>query len=133
MGPRTAALLTALLIPPTLTFGQSVAFPVGERTGAETYVWRADHHMHLASPDLCSRVGECLSSNRPEAVLAADAVRVLDQAHVAKGVVCHVHTCTGCPHCISRRTSSRGRRAARMSSPQQKWPDIPPVWSDFYR
>ena len=27
--------------------------------------WRADHHMHLASVDLCARVGECLPSNDP--------------------------------------------------------------------
>lgn len=50
-------------------------------------VWRADHHMHLASPGLCGLVGECLSSNDPPAVFAADAIRALDQGHVAKGVI----------------------------------------------
>ena len=49
--------------------------------------WQADHHMHLASVDLCQRVGECLPSNRPPAVFASDAVRALDERRVAKGVI----------------------------------------------
>ena len=49
--------------------------------------WRADHHVHLASPELCRRVGDCLDTNDPPAVYAADAVRALDVAGVAKGVV----------------------------------------------
>ncbi len=54
--------------------------------------WRADHHMHLSSPDLCRRLGKCfdcgcLDSNHPPAVLAGDAVEALDQAHVSKGVI----------------------------------------------
>ena len=48
--------------------------------------WKADHHVHVASPDLCRRVGECLDSNSPPAVYATDAVRVLDAAGVEKGV-----------------------------------------------
>lgn len=43
--------------------------------------------MHLASPDLCGRVGECLENHSPPAVYADDAVRALDQAGVAKGVI----------------------------------------------
>jgi predicted TIM-barrel fold metal-dependent hydrolase len=43
--------------------------------------------MHLASPELCRLVGDCLKTNHPSAVYAADAVRVLDEAHVAKGVI----------------------------------------------
>ena len=50
-------------------------------------LWRADHHMHLASPELCKLVGECLPSNKPPAVYAADAVKALDRAHVSKGVI----------------------------------------------
>ena len=50
-------------------------------------VWRADHHMHLASPHLCGLVGECLESNNPPAVFAADAIRALDHGHVSKGVI----------------------------------------------
>ena len=49
--------------------------------------WLADHHMHLASPELCRLVGECLPSNNPPAVFATDAVRALDEAHVSKGVI----------------------------------------------
>ena len=56
-------------------------------SAADQKLWRADHHMHLASADLCRRVGECLESNHPPAVYAADAVRALDAAHVAKGVI----------------------------------------------
>lgn len=55
--------------------------------GSEVESWAADHHMHLASADLCRRVGECLDSNRPPAVYAADAIRALDAAHVSKGVI----------------------------------------------
>jgi predicted TIM-barrel fold metal-dependent hydrolase len=43
--------------------------------------------MHLASPELCRLVDECLPSNNPPAVFAADALRVLDEAHVSKGVI----------------------------------------------
>jgi predicted TIM-barrel fold metal-dependent hydrolase len=43
--------------------------------------------MHLASVDLCRRVGECLPSNHPPAVFASDAVRALDERRVAKGVI----------------------------------------------
>jgi predicted TIM-barrel fold metal-dependent hydrolase len=43
--------------------------------------------MHLASPELCKLVGECLESNKPPAVYAADAVRALDEAHISKGVI----------------------------------------------
>ncbi len=50
-------------------------------------IWRADHHMHLASPRLCGLVGECLESNHPPAVYAADAIRALDEGRVSKGVV----------------------------------------------
>ena len=50
-------------------------------------IWRADHHMHLASPRLCGLVGECLPSNHPPAVYAADAIRALDHGHVSKGVI----------------------------------------------
>jgi predicted TIM-barrel fold metal-dependent hydrolase len=48
--------------------------------------WRADHHMHLASVDLCQRVGECLESNTPSAVYGVDAVRALDEGQVKRGV-----------------------------------------------
>lgn len=43
--------------------------------------------MHLGSPDLCERVGDCLPGNDPPAVLAGDAVRALDEAQVSRGVV----------------------------------------------
>jgi predicted TIM-barrel fold metal-dependent hydrolase len=49
--------------------------------------WRADDHVHLASPELCRLVGECLPANHPPAVYAADAIRALDEADVSKGVI----------------------------------------------
>lgn len=56
-----------------------------QASGAQT--WRADHHVHLASAELCQLVGECLPSNHPPAVYASDAVHALDEAHVSKGVI----------------------------------------------
>src|SRR5579862_4036689 len=50
-------------------------------------LWKADHHIHLASPQLCRLVGECLPSNHPPAVYASDAVHALEEAHVSKGVI----------------------------------------------
>lgn len=49
--------------------------------------WRADHHVHLATADLCQRIGECSSSRTPPAVLASDAIRTLDEGHVDRGVI----------------------------------------------
>ena len=49
--------------------------------------WRADHHMHLASPRICEIVGGCLDSHDPPAVYGSDAVAALDAAGVARGVV----------------------------------------------
>jgi predicted TIM-barrel fold metal-dependent hydrolase len=60
---------------------------VAQSDSPNSPVWRADHHMHLASPELCKFVGECLESNKPPAVFASDAVKALDRAHVSKGVI----------------------------------------------
>lgn len=62
-------------------------FVSAQTPSATAPVWSADHHMHLASPELCALVGECLDSNHPPAVFAADAVRALDEAYVSKGVI----------------------------------------------
>lgn len=43
--------------------------------------------MHLGSEDICLRLGDCLPSNEPPAIYAADAVRALDDALVSRGVV----------------------------------------------
>lgn len=63
--------------------------PVGalKSDASPTVAWRADHHMHLASAELCRLVGECLPTNRPPAVLASDAVRALDDANISSGVI----------------------------------------------
>jgi predicted TIM-barrel fold metal-dependent hydrolase len=56
------------------------------------FTWRGDHHMHLASADLCERLGtkleECLhQDNGPPAVYGSDVIRVLDQGSVGRGLV----------------------------------------------
>lgn len=43
--------------------------------------------MHLASTDICERVGDCLDSRSTPSVLGADAVQVLDESDILKGVV----------------------------------------------
>jgi predicted TIM-barrel fold metal-dependent hydrolase len=50
-------------------------------------VWISDHHMHVGSADLCRITQDCLTSNRPPAVLAIDVVHALDAAGISKGVV----------------------------------------------
>jgi predicted TIM-barrel fold metal-dependent hydrolase len=86
---RVAAILLVLLLIPF------ASIPVASATNDDAVLphsWRADHHMHLSSPDLCRLIvnepdGGCIESNRPPAVLAADAVKALEAAHVSKGVV----------------------------------------------
>ncbi len=74
--------------------------------------WRADHHIHLASAELCRLVGECLPSNHPPAVFAADAIRALDEAHVSKGVILSCAYLYGLPslHLTSRAIAEGTRR-----------------------
>ena len=76
---------------------------------AKALNWRADHHMHLASADVCRLVGECLPSNDPPAIFATDAVRALDQAHVAKGVILSCGYLYGLPslHLASRDVAAK--------------------------
>ena len=73
-----------LLMLPIVEISISVA---AQEQSSNAPIWRADHHMHLASPRLCGLVGECLPSNHPPAVFAADAIRALDQGRVSKGVI----------------------------------------------
>jgi predicted TIM-barrel fold metal-dependent hydrolase len=74
--------VAALLATLYLLFAPCCARPL-----AASQPWRADHHVHLASVDLCRRVGECLETNTPSAVYAVDAVRALDEGNVTRGVV----------------------------------------------
>ena len=76
---------SVLLLTPLIPDAGGFIAAQGQSSNAP--VWRADHHMHLASPELCGLVGECLPSNKPPAVFAADAVRALDEAHVSRGVI----------------------------------------------
>ena len=79
--PALCVLLVMLLSPDVSTF------IAAQTRSSSAPAWRADHHMHVTSPELCGLVGECLESNHPPAVFAADAVRALDEAHVSKGVI----------------------------------------------
>jgi len=83
-------------------------------------IWRADHHMHLASPGLCGLVGECLSSNDPPAVFAADAIRALDQGHVAKGVILSCAYLYGLPslHLTPAEIASKTRQENEFTAAQ---------------
>jgi predicted TIM-barrel fold metal-dependent hydrolase len=74
--------------------------------------WRADHHMHLASAELCRLVGECLPSNDPPAVFASDAVHALDEARVAMGVILSCAYLYGLPslHLTSNDIAAKTRR-----------------------
>jgi predicted TIM-barrel fold metal-dependent hydrolase len=78
---RSGLLILTLLLPGWAKPSPAPAEP------AEGYQWRADHHMHLGSPDICERLGDCLEANQPSAVYAADVVAALDQAQVHRGVV----------------------------------------------
>jgi uncharacterized protein len=84
------------------------------------YMWRADHHMHLASADLCRRVGECLSSNHPPAVFAKDAVSALDQANIAKGVILSCAYLFGIPslHLLPPDIAAHTRRENEFTAAQ---------------
>jgi len=72
---------------PTLSILEAPTLIAKQGQSLNQSVWRADHHMHLASPHLCGLVGECLPSNDPPAVFATDAIRALDQGRVSKGVI----------------------------------------------
>jgi uncharacterized protein len=76
------------------------------------FEWRADHHMHLASADLCRLVGECLPANNPPAVFASDAVHALDEAQIAKGVILSCAYLYGLPslHLASKDIALKTRR-----------------------
>jgi predicted TIM-barrel fold metal-dependent hydrolase len=84
---------------------------LGVNQSPDAMSWRADHHIHLASADLCRLVGECLPSNHPPAVFASDAVRALDEAHVAKGVILSCAYLYGLPslHLTPREIAERTR------------------------
>jgi predicted TIM-barrel fold metal-dependent hydrolase len=81
---------------------------------------KADHHMHVASPELCRLVGECLPSNNPPAVFAADAIRALDQAHVSKGVILSCAYLYGLPslHLKPREIAALTRRENEFTAAQ---------------
>lgn len=86
MIPHTSHLPAFVLFLALVSLNVST-FPAAQTKSPDASSWRADHHMHLASPELCALVGECLPSNKPPAVFAADAVAALDQARVSKGVI----------------------------------------------
>jgi predicted TIM-barrel fold metal-dependent hydrolase len=106
---RRLCMVAALCLLPSWSF--RVADGV-TNNAADPAEWRADHHMHLASAELCRLVGECLSSNHPPAVLASDAVRALDDANVSKGVILSCAYLYGLPslHLAAAEVALRTRR-----------------------
>lgn len=80
-------IIAACLLLPMLSITEFATSGATQTQVPNVATWRADHHMHLASPGLCALVGECLPSNHPPAVYANDAIRALDQGHVSKGVI----------------------------------------------
>ena len=82
---RSNVIATCLLL--TIPIAEVAIFGAAEGQTSTVRVWRADHHMHLASPHLCGLVGECLASNDPPAVFAADAIRALNHGRISKGVI----------------------------------------------
>jgi len=91
--------------------------PHGERSSfadaaPETKSWKADHHIHLASAELCHLVGECIPSNHPPAVLASDAIHALDEANISKGVILSCAYLYGLPslHLTSKQIALGTRR-----------------------
>ena len=95
-------------------------FAAAEGQTSTVRVWRADHHMHLASPHLCGLVGECLESNNPPAVFAADAVRALDHGHVSRGVILSCAYLYGLPilHLKPREVAAMARRENEFTAAQ---------------
>lgn len=91
-----------------------------QEQSSNTPIWRADHHMHLASPHLCGLVGECLSSNHPPAVFATDAIRSLDEGRVSKGVILSCAYLYGLPslHLKPSELASRTRQENEFTAAQ---------------
>src|SRR5579871_62265 len=114
---RMIEILFLVLTPATLKISTLNAAQ-SESSGAP--VWRADHHMHLASAGLCKLVGECLPSNKPPAVFAADAIRALDEAHVSKGVILSCAYLYGLPslHLKSAEIAAMTRRENEFTAAQ---------------
>lgn len=103
---RIGAFCCMLLMPIRVPVTNSSLTPASERA------WRADHHIHLSSTDLCQLAGECLESNHPPAIFASDAIRALDGAHVSKGVILSCAYLYGYPpyHLSAQEIAVRTRR-----------------------
>jgi predicted TIM-barrel fold metal-dependent hydrolase len=111
-GEGRLAILIVLLSVAVTAAAQSSEWEPGPPGATTPFEWRADHHMHLASTDLCRLVGECLPSNDPPAVFASDAVHALDEGHVAQGVILSCAYLYGLPslHLGSGDIAARTRR-----------------------
>jgi len=120
--PRVLHALTVLVL---LVSTSAARIGAESSAPAAPTFWRADHHMHLASADLCKLVGECLASNNPPAVYAADAIKALDEAGVAKGVILSCAYLYGLPslHLSPPKIAERTRRENEFTADQiSKYP-----------
>jgi predicted TIM-barrel fold metal-dependent hydrolase len=110
----------------TVILFPSPRFASHSKGAAGTTPWRADHHMHLASPDLCRRVGECLPSNHPPAVYGSDAVHALDEARISRGVILSCAYLYGLPslHLSPTEVAKRTRMENEFTASEvAKYPD----------
>src|SRR5215469_18191050 len=118
--PTCLRIIPIWLLLPALSIVDVAILRAAQGQSSNAPIWRADHHMHLASPGLCGLVGECLSSNDPPAVFAADAIRALDQGHVAKGVILSCAYLYGLPslHLTPAEIASKTRQENEFTAAQ---------------
>lgn len=92
---------------PTFLIGLLLLFPAYSPAAPQVLVpWRADHHMHIrsravyeATAAMCAGVPGCKAPDAGRAVLgAADALAVLDEAQVGRGVVLSMAYLFGSPY-----------------------------------
>jgi predicted TIM-barrel fold metal-dependent hydrolase len=115
---RFPAALTLLVL--SVACLQVVDVRAAQTAASDAVIWRADHHMHLASAELCALVGECLPSNQPPAVFAADAVNALNQGRVGKGVMLSCAYLYGLPslHLKPRELAAKTRQENEFTAAQ---------------
>ena len=88
MPTAVAADARALFLACCLAAGASAPLLAQESSiAARSAVWRADHHLHVASPDICARLGDCVDAHDPAIVSADDVIAALDAASIGRGVV----------------------------------------------
>jgi uncharacterized protein len=114
----------------SVTVGYVLLFAPAAPSASEhdpgTTWWRADHHMHIASAEVCRLITECVSPRNPPAVFASDVVSALDAAHISKGVVLSTAYLYGLPslHLEPPKITAGTRRENEFTAAEvKKYPD----------